>query len=358
MVTQRDVRQERSDLPGSPALAYPDLNLQASMRDKAADFQVSEQLAFDLTGGGEHCFLRIRKTNSNTMWVVQCLSKAAKVHPRDIAYSGLKDRYAVTDQWFSLPLVKAANLDVGQLQQAGLEILEQAQHAKKLRRGSHASNRFRIVLNAVSGDLSGLEERMSTIRQNGVPNYFGAQRFGRDSGNLRLAEALASGKRLRRSERGFALSAARASIFNGVLSSRVAAGTWDQLLVGDLAGLAGTRSYFSVDAVDPEIQDRLARGDIHPTGPLWGRGDLSTGKEIRDIEQSIAGRNKEFSGCLERLGLEQERRHLRLLPDGLDWHIEEVDGATSLIVAFSLPAGCFATSILREILIARNKQQS
>ncbi|MGI9265691.1 MAG: tRNA pseudouridine(13) synthase TruD [Gammaproteobacteria bacterium] len=355
-MSQSEDRRDRSDLPGSPALAYPDLHIQAEMRSQPTDFEVSEQLGFELTGKGEHCFLRIRKTDCNTMWVVRILGQAARVHPRDIGYSGLKDRRARTDQWFSLPAAKAANLDAETLRQANLEVLEQELHAKKLRRGSHSANRFRIVLRAMHGDLSGVEQRMLTIAEHGVPNYFGTQRFGRDCGNLQLAEALASGKRLRRAERGFALSAARALIFNEVLSKRVALGSWSHLSAGDLAGLAGSRSYFAVAAVDAEIQDRLVRGDIHPTGPLWGKGRLGTGAGIRDIELGVAEQFPVFAECLARLGLDHERRYLRLIPEDLDWQLENVDDACNLVVSFSLPAGCFATSVLREILVARDKQ--
>ena len=350
--------QGRDDLPGAPALAFPDLSLESEMRVRPEDFRVSEELGFEPDGSGEHCLLRVRKTSCNTMWAVRCLSRSAQVPQRDVGFSGLKDRHAVTDQWFSLPAIKAGGLDHEQLHQAGLEILEHSAHRRKLRRGSHAGNRFRIVLRNMAGDLAGLATRMEEIGSLGVPNYFGPQRFGRDHNNLCLARSLASGVGIGRANRGFALSAARALIFNEVLSRRVLAGTWDCLQAGDAAGLSGSRSFFLVESVDTTIKDRLARGDIHPTGPLWGKGDLHSDGDIRRLELDVAGNHPDLSECLIQQGLAQERRHMRLMLDGLDWQVDNVTGHPALTVEFGLPAGAFATSVLREITAVRDSSSN
>jgi tRNA pseudouridine13 synthase len=346
----KDHRLDRTDLPGASALAFPDLGLGGEIRSRPEDFRVSEELGFEPHGSGEHCLLRLRKTSCNTMWVVRCLARSARVPQRDIGFSGLKDRHAVTDQWFSLPAGKANSLDHDQLREAGLEVLQQSAHRKKLRRGSHAANRFRIVLRNVTGDRAKLPARMEDIQRLGVPNFFGPQRFGRNNNNLCLAKSLAAGARIGRAERGFALSAARALIFNELLSRRVAAKTWDRLQAGDAAGLSGSRSFFLVEAVDSVIGGRLACGDIHPTGALWGKGELHTSGDVEDFEQSVAGEYPDLCQCLVRHGLVQERRHLRLMPDRLDWQVEELAGYPALTLEFALPAGAFATSVLREIV--------
>lgn len=358
MIDAKKRGQDRGDLPGAAALAYPDLCLEAEMRSRPDDFRVSEELGFEPDGNGEHRFLRVRKTGCNTLWVVRCLARWAQVRQRDIGFSGLKDRHAVTDQWFSLPTTKAGGLDCDQLREAGLEVLEHSAHRRKLRRGSHAANRFRIVLRNICGDFAGLAPRMEEIQGRGVPNYFGPQRFGRDHNNLSLARTLASGTGVGRTNRGFALSAARAFIFNEILSARVHAGTWDRMQTGDAAGLSGSRSFFLIESVDAEISDRLARGDIHPTGSLWGKGDLHTAGEVKDLELGVAENHANFSQCLVREGLTQERRHLRLMLDRLDWQVEYGGEHPVLTMEFSLPAGAFATTVLREILTARDKKHT
>jgi len=185
----------------------------------------------------------------------------------------MKDRHAVTRQWFSVRRPAGTPADWSALEVEGAQVLEVSRNNRKLRRGAHSGNQFRIVVRGsansdpeTSGEL--VQQRTRTIVEQGVPNYFGEQRFGREGGNLQLAEALFAGKRLKRDKRSFALSSARAWLFNQVLQQRVEAGTWSELQAGDVAALDGSGSIFAVEELDETLEKRCRELDLHPTGPL------------------------------------------------------------------------------------------
>jgi tRNA pseudouridine13 synthase len=189
---------------------------------------------------------------------------------------------------------------------------------------------------------------MNAIGVQGVPNYFGPQRFGIDGGNLVRARQLFSGE-IRiddRMQRGFALSAARSAIFNALLAQRVTAGTWNRIQPGDMASLDGSNSIFAVEQVDDVLADRCLQLDIHPSGPLWGRGTLLTGSDIAALEQQAAQSLAPFGDGLERAGLDQERRSLRLRVSNLQWDRSGAD----VRLQFRLPRGAFATAVLHEVI--------
>ena len=318
--------------------------LRGRMRATAQDFEVEEILGFSADGHGEHAFLQIEKRDANTEWVARQLARFAEVSPMSVGYSGLKDRHALTRQSFSVHLPGLPDPDWDKIEIEGVRILSATRHSKKLKRGVHRGNRFRIVLRDLVGDRALAEACLARVANLGVPNYFGEQRFGNDGGNLRSAQALFAGARLGRSERGFALSAARSQLFNLVLSERVAAQSWNQALEGEVWMLGGTHSIFGPQAFDAEIQRRLEDFDIHPTGPLWGRGELRSVGDVAEIEQRVAIATG-FAQGLEAADLRQERRSLRLRPTDF---IAEWSG-DSLALEFALPSGCFATSVVREI---------
>ncbi len=318
--------------------------LRGSMRVAPQDFEVDEVLGFSADGHGEHAFLHIEKRDANTEWVARQLARFANVAPMSVGYSGLKDRHALTRQSFSVHLPGRPDPDWDKIEIEGVRILGATRHSKKLKRGVHRGNRFRIVLRDLNGDRALAETCLELVATLGVPNYFGEQRFGNDGGNLRSAQALFAGARLGRSERGFALSAARSQLFNSVLSQRVAAQTWNKALEGEVWMLCGTHSIFGPQPLDPELQKRLESFDIDPTGPLWGNGELRSLSEVAAIEHEAA-RASGFAQGLEAAELRQERRSLRLRPNGFSAQWSD----DSLALEFSLPSGCFATSIVREI---------
>ena len=318
--------------------------LRGRMRATAQDFEVEEILGFDADGQGEHAFLLIEKRDANTEWVARQLARFANVAPMSVGYSGLKDRHALTRQFFSVHLPGLPDPDWDKIEIEGVRILSARRHSKKLKRGVHRGNRFRIVLRDLLGDRDLAEACLQRISSLGVPNYFGEQRFGNDGGNLRSAQALFAGARLGRSERGFALSAARSHLFNCVLAQRVAGHNWNKALDGEVWMLAGTHSIFGPQPLDTEIQQRLQAFDIDPTGPLWGTGVLRSIGEVAELENGAAVATG-FTHGLEAADLRQERRSLRLRPSGFSaaWADD------SLTLEFSLPSGCFATSVVREL---------
>lgn len=319
------------------------------MRGRPADFQVDEVLGFEPAGAGGHIFLKVRKTALNSHEVARRLARFAGVAVRDVGLSGLKDRDAVTTQWFSLPVPRQGEPPWEALDEPGIEVLVASRHGRKLRRGVHRRNRFRLVLRELAGDAADLEARVARVAAAGVPNYFGAQRFGRDGGNLEEAWRLLAGEmRVRdRQRRGIYLSAARSHLFNRVLARRVAAGDWDQPLAGDVMNLDGRHGMFTVAEVDEEICERCRAGAIHPTGPLWGRGGVVAEGAAAEHERAALRDLQWWCDALEGLGLEMDRRALRLNVEDLTL---EAGPEGSRILAFQLRSGAFATTVLRELV--------
>lgn len=338
----------------APARAYGAPVIQGTFKAEPEHFHVREWLGFDADGEGEHALLIVRKRNANTLWVARALARHAGIAPRDIGFAGLKDRQAVTEQAFTVPLAKQS-LDIWEgYQGEGFEVLSAARHRRKLRRGAHKANDFRIVLDEITGDVGALQERLDVIARAGVPNYFGAQRFGRSGRNLEMAAAWFDNdaEPRDRTQRGFALSAARAAMFNLVLSERVRRGDWNRLLAGDVVNLDGTGSIFSIDKVDADLERRCAELDVHPTGPLWGRGELRTAHEPAEVESRVAERCAAFSLGLTANGLSHERRALRVPVKNLAWTLDD----RRLILEFRLPRGAFATGVVAEVSGAASDQ--
>lgn len=325
-------------------------NVRGRIRREPADFKVSEDLGFAPDGAGEHVVLRIRKTGLNTMNVVGRLSRLTGVKERDIGYSGLKDKNAISDQWLSVVVRPDAESDWTQLNSEQVEVLDVQRHGRKIRRGTHRANEFRIRVTELDGDPTELEERLQRINEQGVPNYFGEQRFGFQGANVDKARWLFEGKlkERRRCRSGIYLSAARSWLFNQILSERVVQGTWNRYLSGDVLMFDGKHSFFKPDPDDPDIEQRIERFEVHPTGALWGKGKPIVSDEVAELEKRIAGEDPELVQGLEKAGLKQERRALRLVPGNLEWEFES--GNRSLNLSFDLPTGCFATSVLRELL--------
>ena len=319
------------------------------LRVEPEDFVVREIPICAPDGAGEHVWLQVRKRNANTEWVARQIARFAGVAPRDVSYAGLKDRRAVTEQWFSVQLPGRADPDWERLAVEGVTLLQAARHARKLKRGALRGNHFEIRVREFSGSRTAAETRLQALAVRGLPNFFGAQRFGHDGGNLEAAARMlrGEGRRPARHERGLYLSAARSHLFNQVLAARVAAGTWDTLLDGEVLQLDGSRAWFSADGHDPELSRRLQALEVHPTGPLWGRGELATRGAARALELTCLEPWTAWCTGLERAGLEQDRRALRVRPAALFWTWA---GATELSLTFTLPPGSYATALLRELV--------
>tara|TARA_R110000782_G_scaffold30251_3_gene75234 strand:- start:341 stop:1294 length:954 start_codon:yes stop_codon:yes gene_type:complete len=309
---------------GSPLYA-------ATIRSTPADFGVTEELGYDFDGNGEHDFLYLEKVGTNTEWLARQLARFAGVTGKDVGYSGLKDRDATTRQWFSVPRWHAP--DWGAFGIDGVTVRDVQRHSKKLRRGAHKANHFRIVLRGPKVGSLPIDERLALISEQGVPNYYGPQRFGRDGANLNLANAWASGKRLPRHKRSIAISSARSFLFNGTLQQRVLDGSWNRLLSGDIANLDGTGSVFAVEAPDQALEQRCRELDIHPAVQLPGDGSNCA--------------NDAWQKAFDKARVKAGSRSLRLRVRDLQAH----DSDNSITLSFTLGRGAFATSVLREIIL-------
>lgn len=317
-----------STLPPWPH-AYPPSGASATLKHRNADFIVTELPLQAPTGTGEHLWLEVEKNGANTAFVAQQLAEAAGVPPGDVGYAGLKDRHAITRQWFSIWLPKGETPELTPLQHPEFQVLSQCRHGKKLRPGDLQGNRFRILLRDVTGGaaaLQAVEANLRAVAALGVPNYFGAQRFGHDGGNVAQGRAmLARSIRVRNPKtKGLYLSAVRSFVFNEVLALRIQQGLWGQTLPGDVLDDAG-----------------------QPTGPLWGRGRVATADQALALESAVAQRHADLCDGMEHAGLDQARRALVALPLDMAWDWPQAD---QLQLTFRLPAGVYATSVLNELL--------
>jgi tRNA pseudouridine13 synthase len=319
----------------------------AQLKTAPEDFYVEEQLSFEPSETGPHWLLRVEKRTANTRWVAAQIARVAGVPAGDVGYAGLKDRHAVAVQWFSVPNLGTVAEFWSSVRTPEFKVLDARANLRKLKIGALSGNRFRIRLRDVTWSREQLDHKLEALRTHGAPNYFGPQRFGRDGYNLdRVAAWVQTGDAPRgRAERSFTLSAARSLVFNAVLARRVEAGDWSQLAPGDLASLDGSGSHFSVAAVDDELRRRLAEFDIHPSGPLWGRGAPETQGQALQHELEVSRDLAAVADLLAAEGMSQERRALRCAIRDLSAERE----ASTLTLSFSLGRGQFATAVLREI---------
>ena len=322
-------------------------DLQGDIRTHHADFQVDEIPDFTPTGEGEHACLKVRKEGQNTEWVGKQLADIAGVARRDVSYAGLKDRHAITTQWFSVWLPGKEAPNWSEHLPESIQVIGEIRHNRKVRIGTLKGNRFKLILRNCEGDKARLEQAIASIKAEGVPNYFGQQRFGYAFHNIERATLWFDGqiKPKARHQKSMYLSAARSLIFNKNLSNRVDEQTWNQAVDGDVFQLSGTKSCF-YEPLDETISQRMTEHDLHSTGPMWGAGELMSQSNVRDNELVVAAEFELLCQGLEKHGLKQERRALRLLVGELNHQWLSDD---SLELSFSLPPGSYATSVLQEL---------
>lgn len=352
--------------------------LQAQIKEEFSDFRVDEELGFEPTGAGEHLYLRVRKTNLSTTQAARRLAETTGVALRDVGYSGMKDRRGECTQWFSLKLPAAGEPSLAGFENPQLTVLETQRNQRKLRVGTHRHNHFRLLLRNCQGSAQEFEQRLEGLRAHGVPNYFGAQRFGREMSNIDQVVALFA-QELQgdggRARRGMLYSAARAYLFNQVLSERIAAGNWSRYLEGDVLNLDDTDRCFVVPegGWDDSLQQRLDSFDIHLSGPLAGTvraaDKYCSRQQAAALEQAVLARFPLLVDGLKARGLEAARRPLRYRVRDLAWRWREEDragdrvqdreqdGIKHLALDFVLPRGAYATSLLREVCSTQEAKQ-
>jgi tRNA pseudouridine13 synthase len=322
----------------------------AIYKKQFTDFIVKEDLGFEPDGEGEHVLVYLRKSDCNTQFVAEQLAKFVGIPTKLVSYAGLKDRQAVTEQWFGLHMPGKSTPDFSLFQLAGCEILKVTRQLKKLRIGVLKGNFFSIILREVS-DKTALQRRIDDLSIKGAPNYFGEQRFGRDNHNLKQAILWANGdiKVKDRQKRGFYLSAARSAIFNDIVSTRILQDKLSQVMLGDALQLTGRGSWFVATQPDlPDLQHRLQQDELRITAPMIGDGELGTHDDARLFEQTCLEKWQTVTELLKTERVATTRRSALLKP--VDLSYTWLDDNT-LKLDFWLPAGCYATSILRELVI-------
>ncbi|MDF1741350.1 MAG: tRNA pseudouridine(13) synthase TruD [Verrucomicrobiales bacterium] len=335
--------------PVNPPRLFGDAPGRATFKSCPEDFEVEEILGFEPSGEGEHCFLWVEKTGENTNDVARHFADQLGIRKRLVSHCGLKDKEAVTRQWFSIHLPGQESPGVDELETDGIRILKIARNRRKLHRGSHDGNRFTIRLRDCECSRPEVEARWEKMIAQGVPNYFGPQRFGRGGNNVRQARDLLSGEIEVRDRlvRGLLISAARSYLFNLVVATRVQEGTLTTPLDGEVFGFPNNRSLVLPHNLHGDEVARVASGTLELTAPLWGQGELQSVNEVKRLEQEIISQESELATDLEKLSLRQERRVIRLTPEEgtLTWENE-----AELRLNFDLPKGTYATTVLRELL--------
>lgn len=328
--------------------------LQGRLKQDVEDFRVDEELGFQPDGEGEHEFLYVEKTGLTTLQVQHALSRHYQLPLKDISYAGLKDKQGITRQWFSLRTGLRKQLSADAEVAPAIRVLDRQRNKRKLQRGSHRGNHFQIALRECSETSDETwTTRLKQIGEQGVPNYFGPQRFGHDAGNLTQAESWFTTQTppASRELRSIVLSAARSFLFNEVLSQRVQQGSWNRALPGDVMALSGsTRTFAAERATEAELQQRLGDFDIHPTGPLYGEGEIPCGADAKSLEIAVLQRHSLFRQGLEHAGLQQERRALRLQVQDLHYEMNTTLATNTLNLRFRLERGAYATAVLRELI--------
>jgi tRNA pseudouridine13 synthase len=330
------------------------------------DFVVEEIPAYEPSGEGTHLFLRFEKKNLTTDAAVRIITKALGIEMRDVGIAGMKDKVAVTTQWVSVPAPpKAADLEerAKALVLDNIRVFDAKRHANKLKTGHLKGNRFDIVVRDVDAEaVASVLASMDRFGTEGVPNAFGVQRFGKEGDNAERARAWLTGKerapndpRLRR----FHFSALQSAVFNAVLDARIADGTWNQPVLGDLLKKEDTGGIFVCTDVQVD-RERADRGELCPTGPIVGARMRSAEGDVKALEDRIA------APFLEGVDLERARslgegtrRALRLRVTACSvaevMNSKSVSGADevdnreqprSLRVQFVLPKGAYATTVL------------
>jgi tRNA pseudouridine13 synthase len=328
------------------------------LKSRPQDFVVDEIPAYPPDGReGRHLLVRLRKTGISTPDLIRNLSHALRINSREVGCAGRKDRQAVTSQWLSVPFECAAAVEALSLE--GVEVLEARPHGQKLRTGHLAGNRFRIVIREPGGDLEAArhlvrEKVLAIERSGGLENLYGEQRFGPDGENLERGFALLrAGRRPTMADR-FLLSAAQAGLFNLYVALRRGQGWLRQALPGDLLQLRDSGGLFTVE--DPLAeQPRLSRGELVVTGPIFGAKMKAPPDPSPSalLEQEVLRRSGIEPEHFNAFGkqLPGSRRPVQIPVS--DFRVAEVaaedDLAPGLELRFALPAGSYATQLVREL---------
>ncbi|MCL2722979.1 MAG: tRNA pseudouridine(13) synthase TruD [Polyangiaceae bacterium] len=325
------------------------------------DFLVDEIAAYEPCGTGEHLYVHFRKRGLTTDEAARAIANALGADFRQAGIAGLKDKAAVTTQWMSV-LVRDPNAEARamELSLPNIEILAAKRHGNKLKTGHLRGNRFRIVVRGLAdGALGNVKETFARIANEGVPNAFGLQRFGREGDTASIARAWLTGKARAPSNprvRRFHFSALQSAIFNAVLEARVADGSWNVPAAGDILKKEDTGGLFLCTDASVD-RERALRGELCPTGPIIGEKMQKPEGEIRALEERVSAPFLEGIDLHRARTLgEGTRRALRLRV--IDPSIDELtndkveaprEHGGACEVCFVLPKGAYATTVLGNV---------
>ena len=342
------------------------------------DFIVEEQLGYELAGQGEHLWCWVEKQGQNTDWVAGQLAKWANTAKKNVGFAGQKDRHAVTRQWFSIHLPGKADPDIQGFVAEGVHILHSIRHSHKLQRGELKGNAFEITLRQITPiDCSDstqashahiqaqINDRLEHINERGFANYFGAQRFGHNGNNLSEASILFAKRKVssnhrtkrkkqsKRHQEGLYISAVRSWMFNELLSYRVVENNGCHAIKGDvLQNVEGEILETLFDEQHKNLLSQIQSGMLQPSGLLFGDCPLQTGARARELEQMIESRHPIWMAGLQASRIRSSRRCFQVIPEQFSWQWSQGDEAHELDLRlnFELPAGSFATMLIREVV--------
>ncbi|MFT3881460.1 MAG: tRNA pseudouridine(13) synthase TruD [Gemmatales bacterium] len=317
-----------------------------TLKERLEDFIVEEIPAYEPSEAGEHLYLWIEKRDMGAEYFQRQIAQRLNIPTGEIGTAGMKDRRAVTRQWVSVPV--RCEPQLAQLDGEGLAVLKVTKHGNKLRPGHLRGNRFEIVLRNVTS-TDGLPTCIEMIQQQGLPNYYGTQRFGRDHETLRIGWAMLHGERVKVGHflRKLALSAVQSALFNRYVSQRLQDGFFRQTLNGDVMGKwPGGGMFVSNDPVTE--QGRFDQREIVHMGPMFGSRMRAAEGEAHQREMKLL---EDYQLTLDHFHaggklLEGTRRHNLIYVEELQWTAQD----SAVTLKFTLPAGSYATVLLAELM--------
>ncbi len=334
----------------TPPLLTPDLpGCGGQIRTCDDDFEVEEVPSYEPSGTGDHLYLWVEKRGMAPEYFSRQIAQRLGISPGAIGTAGLKDRHALTRQWVSVP--KECEPNVGKIDGEGVRVLKTGRHTNKLKPGHLRGNRFRILIRqADTAKTDAVAATLDRIRSLGLPNFYGPQRFGRDGSTVDLGLKCLAGKASRRIRPflfRFALSAVQSLLFNDYLSRRLRDGLYRMVLDGDVMTKWPAGGMF-VTTDPPAEQIRFDAREIVTAGPMFGKKTFPAAGVAAEREAAVLrdnGMSIESFGGFGKLVLGTRRHNMVYLDDlSAAW---EPDG---LRLGFTLPAGSYATVLLREIM--------
>jgi tRNA pseudouridine13 synthase len=338
-------------LDALPGLLGPEFRVGGLLKSRNEDFVVEELPLYDFSGEGDHVYLTLRRSGLTTFEIEAELRRIFELHDADIGSAGLKDRHAVATQTFSIYLPTLATEDClarfRERSELSLEIVDVSRHGNRLKMGHLLGNRFRLRIRGAGDDaLARARAGMAKLVTSGLPNYFGAQRFGGRGDNAERGLDALRGRRMPPKKRKLMVSALQSALFNEWLARRIEDGLYEEVLPGDVARTE-FGGLFLVEDLAAE-RARFLSGEIDYTGPMFGTKGMRAADEAGAREASILAEHDLEPASFRGVKAPGARRRARLVPG--EARVEDEEGDPVLV--FTLPKGSYATELARELGIA------